>query len=270
MNDNSTNLGVELERRRLFGFDFVVNHDRAHEAVVDAMVNYRDPGAGPLPMVVTPNVDILVRLAKPEHRIEREMTEDAAFVVADGAPVVAAARRLGIDIGVRTPGSDLFPLIWQGVIDAALPVVVVAPSTEVATGLAAEYPSARVVTAPMLDIDNPEQMAGFARRVAAEAMEGRHATHIFLSLGNPKQMMLSRLVLESWPQNTPRPLFLCFGAAAEMHLGLQARAPEIMQDLGLEWLHRFGREPRRLFRRYFVDDVAFIGIAANEWREQRR
>ena len=47
-----------------------------------------------------------------------------------------------------------------------------------------------------------------------------------------------------------------------MYAGFKRRAPRWMQNAGLEWLFRFIQEPRRLFRRYFVRDAAFIGIVA--------
>ncbi len=37
-----------------------------------------------------------------------------------------------------------------------------------------------------------------------------------------------------------------------------------------EWFYRFLQEPRRMFRRYFVDDLAFAGLVLREWRSRRR
>ena len=39
--------------------------------------------------------------------------------------------------------------------------------------------------------------------------------------------------------------------------GVHRRAPDWMQRSGLEWAHRLAREPRRLMRRYLVDDAPF-------------
>ncbi|MFN0182311.1 MAG: WecB/TagA/CpsF family glycosyltransferase [Aquabacterium sp.] len=38
-----------------------------------------------------------------------------------------------------------------------------------------------------------------------------------------------------------------------------------MQRSGLEWFYRFLQEPRRMFRRYFIEDMAFIGMVARAW-----
>ena len=41
--------------------------------------------------------------------------------------------------------------------------------------------------------------------------------------------------------------------------------PVWMQNAGLEWFYRFLQEPRRMFRRYFIDDMAFVALFAREW-----
>jgi N-acetylglucosaminyldiphosphoundecaprenol N-acetyl-beta-D-mannosaminyltransferase len=45
---------------------------------------------------------------------------------------------------------------------------------------------------------------------------------------------------------------LAFGAAADFLAGSARRAPPIMRRMGMEWLYRLLREPRRLWRRYLV------------------
>ena len=55
-----------------------------------------------------------------------------------------------------------------------------------------------------------------------------------------------------------------------MLLGLKKQAPRWVQRAGLEWFFRFVQEPRRLFRRYFIDDVAFFPLVWREWRRVRR
>ena len=42
-----------------------------------------------------------------------------------------------------------------------------------------------------------------------------------------------------------------------------------MQRSGLEWTYRLLQEPRRLWRRYLVEDVAFVGVVLREWRDVR-
>jgi N-acetylglucosaminyldiphosphoundecaprenol N-acetyl-beta-D-mannosaminyltransferase len=51
--------------------------------------------------------------------------------------------------------------------------------------------------------------------------------------------------------------FVGCGAAIPSAAGALPRAPQRIQRLGLEWAYRLAREPRRLFRRYVVNDLPF-------------
>ena len=53
-------------------------------------------------------------------------------------------------------------------------------------------------------------------------------------------------------------VLLGVGAAFDFHSGRVRRAPLPMRRLGLEWLHRLGQEPRRLWRRYLVTNSLFL------------
>jgi N-acetylglucosaminyldiphosphoundecaprenol N-acetyl-beta-D-mannosaminyltransferase len=58
------------------------------------------------------------------------------------------------------------------------------------------------------------------------------------------------------------PFAMGVGGTFDVAAGRIRRAPRLMQRLGLEWLVRVVQEPRRMFRRYFIEDVAFFGILA--------
>jgi N-acetylglucosaminyldiphosphoundecaprenol N-acetyl-beta-D-mannosaminyltransferase len=76
---------------------------------------------------------------------------------------------------------------------------------------------------------------------------------VFVGLGFPKQ---ERLIAAVAPA-LPAAWFIGCGAAIPFAAGALPRAPHWMQPLGLEWVHRLISEPRRLFRRYLMDDVPF-------------
>jgi N-acetylglucosaminyldiphosphoundecaprenol N-acetyl-beta-D-mannosaminyltransferase len=48
------------------------------------------------------------------------------------------------------------------------------------------------------------------------------------------------------------------GAAFDLHAGSKKQAPRWLQRAGLEWLFRLLTEPRRLWRRYLVNNPAFV------------
>ena len=57
------------------------------------------------------------------------------------------------------------------------------------------------------------------------------------------------------------PISITMGGCVDFIAGGVKRAPKWMQDIGLEWFFRFLQEPRRMFKRYFVDDIRIFGLA---------
>lgn len=71
-------------------------------------------------------------------------------------------------------------------------------------------------------------------------------------------------------------VFMALGATIDFEAGTLKRAPKIWQKIGMEWLYRCMKEPKRLFKRYFVDDMQFfyyfgkqlLGIYKNPFRKK--
>jgi hypothetical protein len=76
---------------------------------------------------------------------------------------------------------------------------------------------------------------------------------VFVALGSPKQELVIRHLRHDRPEAWWRGVGISFSFLA----GEVRRAPRWMQRSGLEWLHRVGQEPGRLFRRYFVEGLPF-------------
>ncbi len=57
---------------------------------------------------------------------------------------------------------------------------------------------------------------------------------------------------------------MALGATIDFEAGTLKRAPKFWQKVGMEWLYRFLKEPKRLFRRYFVDDIGFFYYFAKQ------
>lgn len=252
----------------LFGLSFIDAEDESVVAEHLATADHRAIPDKQLPIVFTPNVDIVVQL---EHDglqgIGAQLT-DAAYILPDGAPLVWTSRWAGTPLQARLAGSTVFERWWPRIASDRRRVVVFCSSEEVKTGLEAECAGASVVVAPMIDTSN-EQIGDLAKQLVAEAI-AIDAEFCVVCIGHPKDPMLALAALEAWPDDRPRPLMLCLGASAELYLGIRKRAPEWAQQNGLEWFVRFVQEPRRMFHRYFVRDLAFLPIAAREVVARRR
>jgi N-acetylglucosaminyldiphosphoundecaprenol N-acetyl-beta-D-mannosaminyltransferase len=250
-----------LATRRLFGFDFI--SDTTFEATIDRILGPQ-PVDDRLPLVVTPNVDDLVRLAEPAHAELAASERRARYVLPDGQPIVWTSRLLGEPLGARLPGSTLFPLLWKRLASENRRVVVVAPSARIGWRLHREHSRARVVVPPVFDADDAVAVASVVA-ACASAIEAVHAEFVILGISFPKQQRVALdLVARLRQARSTMPLFLLLGGSLDLYTGGTRRAPEWMQAIGLEWFFRFLCEPRRLFRRYFVTDVRFAHLFANE------
>jgi len=75
---------------------------------------------------------------------------------------------------------------------------------------------------------------------------------VWVSLGFPKQELFINNI------NSNNKNFVGVGAVFEWVAGTKVKAPEWIADLGLEWILRLLQEPKRLFKRYLIDNTLFI------------
>ena len=257
-----------LRRRRVFGFDFV--DAAAMDEVVGAFAAVPRGEAvvtpGQLPVVVTLNVDQLVRLERQADATSEAVIRNAVVVLPDGQPIVWASRLLHTPLASRLPGSTLVAKLWPELIRQERPVAVIAGNDTITALVEGEPGHTSALTAPWLDLADRPHFDAFADECVAHLRE--HAPEfVFVALSEPKQSNLIDGILRGWqPDMGAVPLFFAVGASFDMHYGLKRRAPGWVQRLGAEWLYRFVQEPRRLFRRYFVDDPYFFAMVWREWR----
>ena len=87
---------------------------------------------------------------------------------------------------------------------------------------------------------------------------------LFVGLGSPKQ----ELWIAQYGEQSGAKLSVGVGISFGFVAGDVVRAPRWMQRIGLEWCHRLMQEPGRLWKRYLVDDVAFLRIVFREFKQQ--
>ena len=257
---------TDLERRRLFGLDFVTGTTVAELA--DTLVRDASSATTKWQCVVTPNVDHLVRYRS--HVDERTVAEHAFMVLPDGMPIVWASRLLRASLSGRLPGSDLFSRLWPQIAEHATPTVVLASSARVASLLRAEHPNVEMIVAPMFDMDDHQTIDTLVTQMV-DASRRIDARFLFITVSMPKHHLLASRLEQRWRDDTGhKPTVMLVGASPEFYLGLTKRAPRWMQRSGFEWLHRLLLEPRRMGRRYLVDDPKFMLIVWDEWKHRRR
>ena len=85
---------------------------------------------------------------------------------------------------------------------------------------------------------------------------------VWISLGFPKQELFINLFQEKYSVKSN---LVGIGAVFEWVAGTKIKAPEFLANLGLEWVLRLAQEPKRLFKRYFVDNLLFLYLITKQY-----
>lgn len=209
---------------------------------------------------VVVNVDKLVKAQKdPELR---QIINDCALINADGMPVVWASRLLGKPLKERVAGVDLFDALMKRSADKGWRVYLLGAKEEIVSKVrdiyAQRYP--RLVFAGYRNgYWKPEQEQSVVDEITAA-----RADLLFVAISSPKKEQF----LGAYQAQMKIPFAMGVGGTFDVFAGKVKRAPVWMQKTGLEWFYRFLQEPRRMFRRYFIEDMAFFGLLIEEWRRR--
>ena len=216
--------------------------------------------------VFTPNVDHIV-IAESDPRF-REAYGRVSLSLVDGTPVLWASRLLGAPLPEKVSGSDLVvPLMrraaqrgWRVYLTGGAPGVSHAAAEFLRGALGVNVVGA---DAPMIAADGGP--GGDSEATIARIRESQ-AQLVLVGFGAPKQELWIHRHRDAL---TPA-VAVAVGAGIDFAAGRIRRAPGWMSRLGLEWLYRLAKEPRRLWRRYLLRDPAFLLILFRSWMRTRR
>ncbi|OMC50264.1 WecB/TagA/CpsF family glycosyltransferase [Mycobacterium sp. IS-1264] len=203
--------------------------------------------------IVPVNVDV-ARAASRDGALG-DLIARASLVVADGMPLVWAARMKGERLPERVAGSSLISTLCGAAAADGKSVYLFGGADGVpqkaAEALAARFAGLRIAgtQSPEFGFDRTESGA----REAISAVAAAEPDLVFVGLGFPRQEHL----IEQLRQELPNAWCLACGGGISMAAGVVRRASPVMQRLGFEWLHRLLQEPRRLAGRYLRDDLPF-------------
>ncbi|MDC8757619.1 WecB/TagA/CpsF family glycosyltransferase [Janthinobacterium fluminis] len=205
---------------------------------------------------VVVNVDKLVKAERdPELR---RIINECALINVDGMPVVWASRLLGKGLKERVAGVDLFEALMGRAAQKGWRVYLLGAREEVVGAVKQTYE----VKYPGLTVAGyrngywkPEEEAGVVADIAAA-----RADLLFVAISSPKKEHF----LGQYQAQMKVPFAMGVGGTFDVAVGRVKRAPLWMQRSGLEWFYRFLQEPRRMFRRYFIEDMAFIRLFLKE------
>jgi exopolysaccharide biosynthesis WecB/TagA/CpsF family protein len=207
-------------------------------------------------VLVTPNVDDLIK----NHRDKdfHNCVIQATYTVCDSKIVLLASKFLGTPLEEVIAGSDFFPAFYmyhaqnedikifllgakEGIGEQARININKKVGREIVTG---------TYSPPFgFEKDNTE-----CQKIV-KILQASDANVVLVGLGNPKQTKWIFNYKNQIPNIT---LFLALGATIDFEAGNIKRAPKRLRDLALEWLYRMFKDPKRLVKRYLVDDLPFF------------
>lgn len=88
---------------------------------------------------------------------------------------------------------------------------------------------------------------------------------VWVGLGMPKQ----ELWMDTVADRLPGVSLVGVGAAFDFLAGTVRRAPKWAQRAGLEWAFRLVQEPRRLWRRYLINNPGYLWLVMRQWISRR-
>lgn len=207
--------------------------------------------------VVTPNVDHIVRLEKDEEL--QKVYKNASLILTDGKPLIWISKWYKTPIKEKISGSDLFPRVCQLAANKNYTMYLLGAAEGVADtaarNLMKKYPGLNIVGtySPPFGFEKNEQEMNKIKTQIQDV----HPDILIVGLGCPKQEKF----MYYHCKELDVPISFGLGASIDFEAGNIKRAPKWMSNHGLEWLYRFSKEPKRLFKRYFVDDLKIISVA---------
>lgn len=213
-------------------------------------------------VLYTPNVDHLVTLQRNADFYRAYRAAD--WVICDSRIICRVSKLLSHPIPETIPGSSLFSRFYYyhkndphcrifllgsapGVAAKAMKRINAAVGRDIVVG----------AHSPSFGFEKDEVEC----KEIANMINASGATVLVVGVGAPKQEIWIAKYRNDMPHVR---IFMALGAAIDFEAGVKKRAPEIWQKMGLEWLYRFFQEPRRLFRRYFIEDLKFFGLFAKQ------
>ncbi|TVP61573.1 MAG: glycosyltransferase [Leptolyngbya sp. LCM1.Bin17] len=223
-------------------------------------------------VVFTPNVDHLMKLQKDIDFVRAYSQAD--FRVCDSQVLLLASKFLGTPIEAKISGSDLFPMFCEHHRHNEHIKIFLLGGKEGVARQAQSRINQRIGRQIIVQAHSPsfgfEQDEAECEKIL-NMIRQSSATVLVVGVGAPKQ---EKWIAKHKDQLPNIDIFLAVGAAIDFEAGHKPRAPELVSQLGLEWLYRLVSEPRRLWKRYLLDDLPFLWLILKErfmqlWRKPK-
>jgi N-acetylglucosaminyldiphosphoundecaprenol N-acetyl-beta-D-mannosaminyltransferase len=189
----------------------------------------------------------------------KEIYNTADLTLCDGVPLIWASHFLGKEkLRGRVTGLDLLPQYIERCYQNNFSMFFLGAAEGVALEYKAQledkFPGIKIV-----GVYSPPFAGKFStaeNRKIIDLINTAKPDILWVSLTAPKQ----DIWIHQHYQQLHSYINIGIGAALDVAVGKFNRAPIWMQQNGLEWLYRFFREPKRLFKRYFIEAPTIVPI----------
>ena len=207
-------------------------------------------------VLITPNVDHLVKLQKDKDFYD--VYQKAEWVVCDSKILYLMSKLLKEPLPEAIPGSSFFTAYYMyHKNDQNCKIFLLGAAEGIAENAMKninEKVGRRIVVgahSPSYGFEKNEQECEELVRIVNES----GANVLLVGVGAPKQ---EKWIMKYRDRMPGVDVFMALGATIDFEAGTLKRAPKVWQKCGMEWLYRVIKEPKRLFKRYFVDDMQFF------------
>lgn len=239
-----------------------VNMDEALQRIEAFITTGRATGKGH--QIATINADFVVKSLQDVEL--RRILQEADMATADGMPLVWSARLLGVPMAGRVTGADMVPALAERAAQKGYSIYFLGAAPGVAEKAARilqqQYPTLKIagIASPSVEAVQHGDPAVIAACKAAKP------DILLVAFGNPKQ--------EKWiyrhTQELGIPVMIGVGGTFDFIAGVTKRAPQWMQQRGLEWSYRLFQQPGRLWKRYSTDLFGFGYFFLWQWWVMRQ
>ncbi len=190
----------------------------------------------------------------------QKIINNAALVTPDGMPLVVGLKLLGIKGQSRVYGPDLMLAWCDRAANLGIPIFLYGGTptmlSDLEQNLKKKFPGLIIAgshSPPFRPLTEEEELRD------RQLITASGAQVVFVGLGCPKQ--------EQWmarQQGQLSAVMIGVGAAFSFHSGHVSQSPRWMMNLGLEWLYRLIKEPKRLWRRYLINNPSFVVLFSTQ------
>lgn len=207
-------------------------------------------------VLLTPNVDHLIKLQR--DKAFYTLYQNNKWTICDSKIVCLALKFLRTPVKEVIPGSSFFSKYYTFHKDNPEVRIFLLGAKEGVARIAKDRINTQVGREIIVgEYSPPFNLENDAKEVEKiiEMVNRSGATVLVVGMGAPKQEKWIYAYKKHMPGVR---LFMALGATIDFEAGVLKRAPSLFQKLYMEWLYRLMAEPKRLWKRYLVDDFPFI------------